>query len=122
LPLGFKTRLMPRIAYTSSGIVQSVKVLTTVSMSPSCKGMRSPGKSRKFDVEPRLASLPFCQTDHSLVWFQRKKLAHLLWIVVRKVHARTDSDFEDFTLSRRHNPLTNPLDWLGITQNAYELG
>src|ERR1700678_2404162 len=73
-------------------------------------------KVEKFDVDLRLASLGFCQTNHSWIGFGRVNLVYSSGIVMGKVHARTDADFENCPFSQGDNQLAHIADGLWIAQ------
>src|SRR5258707_15760823 len=78
-------------------------------------------KVEKFDVDLRLTSLGFCQTNHSWIGFERVNLVYSCGIVMGEVHARTYTDFENCPFSRGDNPLAHIADGLWIAQPFHDM-
>lgn len=79
------------------------------------------GKIQEFDIEFRLASLRFRQTNHSGIGFERIHLVYSYGIVEGEVHARTYADFENCPFSQGNDPLANVAEGLWIAQHVHNM-
>jgi hypothetical protein len=87
LPPGFRTRLISARAWATPGIVQRVNVLTTASTLESCKGMRSPGRSRNWRSS---FVWPFALSASRIVgWVLEHRLSSL-WCYCNERNLRLD--------------------------------
>src|SRR5260370_20466889 len=78
-------------------------------------------KVQKFDIDLRLVSLGFCQTNHSWIGFKRVNFVYSCGIVVGEVHSRTDADFENCPFSQGDHPLANIADGLWFAQIFHDM-
>src|SRR5262249_18836907 len=80
-----------------------------------------PRKIDELNIQFRFGDLPFCELNHSGVWFECKQFIYFRWFIVDEVHAGADADLQDVSLSQGENPPTNFANGLRIAQHAYQM-